>query len=127
MPFKKAHFALKLRSGYLIGLLAFALIFVIAVGGGGYTPQLIWSNQNFALLALMLIGLLIQGTTEEIVCRGYVQGRLTATCGAGWAIALSALFFACGHLGNDGVPWPASGVWGLNRLAALLYGRPVAL
>ena len=117
MPFKKAHFALKFGSGYLIGLMAFALIFVIAVVGGGYTTQLIWSNQNLGLLALMLIGFLIQGTTEEIVCRGYVQSRLTATCGAGWAIALSALFFACGHLGNDGVS--LAGVGGLLAFGGL--------
>ena len=65
----------------------------------------------------MLIGFLIQGTTEEIVCRGYVQSRLTATCGAGWAIALSALFFACGHLGNDGVS--LAGVGGLLAFGGL--------
>ena len=48
-------------------------------------------------------GFLIQGTTEEIVCRGYVQGRITEKLGVFWAIALSALFFASGHLGNAGV------------------------
>lgn len=103
MPFKKDKIAQKFGVGYLIGFLAFAIIFAIAVFGGGFTTKIVWSSKNIVLFVLMLIGFLIQGTTEEIVCRGYVQGRITEKLGVFWAIALSALFFASGHLGNAGV------------------------
>ena len=103
MPFKKDKITQKFGIGYLIGFLAFAIIFAIAVFGGGFTTKIVWSSKNIVLFVLMLIGFLIQGTTEEIVCRGYVQGRITEKLGVFWAIALSALFFASGHLGNAGV------------------------
>lgn len=103
MPFKKDKIAQKFGIGYLIGFLTFAIVFAVAVFGGGFTTKIVWSSKNIVLFVLMLIGFLIQGTTEEIVCRGYVQGRITEKLGVFWAIALSALFFASGHLGNAGV------------------------
>ena len=103
MPFKKDKIAQKFGIGYLIGFLTFAIVFAVAVFGGGFTTKIVWSSKNIVLFVLMLIGFLIQGTTGEIVCRGYVQGRITEKLGVFWAIALSALFFASGHLGNAGV------------------------
>lgn len=59
MPFKKDKIAQKFGIGYLIGFLTFAIVFAVAVFGGGFTTKIVWSSKNIVLFVLMLIGFLI--------------------------------------------------------------------
>lgn len=62
----------------------------------------------------------MQGMTEEVIFRGYLQGRLEKEVSKRWAILISALAFALAHLGNSGV--------GINALIGLtLFGILMSL
>lgn len=58
---------------------------------------------NFRLLILFFLGYGFQGMAEEIVCRGYLQGRLMKITQKRVAIIISALFFSFMHATNDGI------------------------
>ena len=49
MPFKKDKIAQKFGIGYLIGFLTFAIVFAVAVFGGGFTTKIVWSSKNIVL------------------------------------------------------------------------------
>lgn len=62
----------------------------------------------------------MQGMTEEVIFRGYLQGRLEKEVSKRWAILISALAFAFAHLGNSGI--------GINALIGLtLFGILMSL
>ncbi|NRO04346.1 CPBP family intramembrane glutamic endopeptidase [Lactobacillus helveticus] len=117
MPFKKENFLKKVSVGYLTGFLSFALIFVISVLGGGFKIQSIWTSNNLPILLLFCIGFLIQGTTEEIICRGYIQGRISQKMRIYWGIIISTIFFILAHIGNNGIS--LAGVGGLLIFSVL--------
>ncbi|TGY56069.1 CPBP family intramembrane metalloprotease [Ligilactobacillus murinus] len=120
MPFDKKGSFLRYATGYVLGLAFFALIWGIAVLGKAFSVSVIWQNSNWEVLLAFLLGFGMQGMTEEVIFRGYLQGRLEKEVSKRWAILISALAFALAHLGNSGV--------GINALIGLtLFGILMSL
>ncbi|MHC3867339.1 hypothetical protein ACXONV_09630, partial [Streptococcus thermophilus] len=76
MPFSKEKRLSKYILGYTLGLLLLLTIWSISVYFSGFQITMVWSMSNFRLLILFFLGYGFQGMAEEIVCRGYLQGRL---------------------------------------------------
>lgn len=103
MPFSKEKRLSKYILGYTLGLLLLLTIWSISVYFSGFQITMVWSMSNFRLLILFFLGYGFQGMAEEIVCRGYLQGRLMKITQKRVAIIISALFFSFMHATNDGI------------------------
>lgn len=55
-------------------------------------------NINIIITVMMLIGFLIQATSEEILFRGYIQNVMEKHNGSRFAIVIQAIIFALVHL-----------------------------
>ena len=101
MGFRKGHI---LRE-YLIGIgITFVLISIAALLGlatGAYTFRLS-SGISVGLLILFCLGYMIQGASEEVLCRGYLMVSITRRNRSWIAVVVSSLVFAALHLGNPG-------------------------
>lgn len=64
-------------------------------------PELTATAWGF--IALMLLGFLLQGSTEEIVTRGFLTQAVARKWGLTLAIIIQAIFFAAFHGGNPGM------------------------
>ncbi len=98
-----------LFSEYFIGLAAGLLMFgaVVALGVlfggfsfGGINPALLGA---LPLIIVMFIGYMIQGASEEILCRGYFCVSAARKSSVIAAILANAAIFALLHLANPGV------------------------
>ena len=101
LGFRKGHI---LRE-YLIGIgITFVMISAAALIGlltGAYsfslTPKL-----SVGLFLLFMIGYMIQGASEEVLCRGYLMVSVTRRNKPWIAVLVSSLVFSLLHLGNPG-------------------------
>lgn len=57
--------------GFLIGASSLAFLAVVTMLLGSIHFKLN-SHMNFGLILLLLLGFIIQGLTEEVLCRGYL-------------------------------------------------------
>jgi len=83
------------------------LVFLAAVVGliwavGGYRIEApgVWAAPSFGAilpLVVLLIGFCIQGSTEEIVMRGWLMQIIASRHGIIWAMAVNAILFALLH------------------------------
>lgn len=92
---------------YLVGMLVGIGIFSVAVGICLVTGSLefagICANISWAYIGLFFVGFLIQGMSEEVICRGYFMVSLSRRVPVVVAIILSSLTFAALHLANNGI------------------------
>lgn len=98
--------------GFVFGMGSlFACLILVSLFGGysieKWAPA--FSTQGAVLLAvLFLFGFIIQGASEEIICRGWHMSSLAARSGLAVAIVLNSLVFTALHLGNiDTINWIA--------------------
>lgn len=103
MAFHKNGFIKRYLLGFLAGFATFAAIFLVATALNGFSITFVWKNSYIGWLALFLIGYMIQGMTEEILCRGYLQGRLESRFTPFTAMMVNSIFFSLLHGYNDGV------------------------
>jgi membrane protease YdiL (CAAX protease family) len=89
--------------GLALGLLMFGGAVAFCALGGTLTIQLNTDTPGLGMLVLFFVGFLIQGMSEEMLCRSY----LMVSVSRGWplwsAVTLNALLFALLHTGNEGV------------------------
>ncbi len=97
-------------SGNRVGMLLLGLLigFVtngICVGGAVLAGNIQLEFTQFSVVGLMVffIFILIQASTEELVCRGFAYQRLKRTYGTAAAVVGSAIIFSLGHIFNTGV------------------------
>jgi membrane protease YdiL (CAAX protease family) len=94
---------------YLIGLLVGAVMFSIAVGIGVASGALVFGEWrgftlgSLGILALFFLGFMVQGLSEELLCRGYFMVSLARRQRLVLAVVVSSLAFAALHLANPGV------------------------
>lgn len=88
--------------GLFWGLLAFgaALGFSLAFGSLSYAG--ISDNANLFFALALLLGYVVQGFSEEILCRGYLMVALGRSMPLWMAVVSSAFAFAALHMGNAG-------------------------
>ncbi|MBR5743000.1 MAG: CPBP family intramembrane metalloprotease [Clostridia bacterium] len=101
MGFRKGHI---LRE-YLVGIgITFVMISFAALIGlltGAYRFSLS-PGISVGLLLLFCIGYMVQGASEEVICRGYLMVSITRRNKAWIAVLVSSLVFAALHLANPG-------------------------
>lgn len=89
--------------GLLAGLGLFGLPVLLCVVTGAVTLSPAAHTSSLILLPLFFVGFLIQGMSEEMLCRSYLMVSLARKWPL-WACAVTnALLFSLLHLGNPGV------------------------
>ena len=86
---------------YLIGILAGVLLLAVSVAAIVFTGSIkyhgIYNNADILMILLLFGGFIIQGATEEILCRGIVLHTLKEKTSIGIAIAVSTILFIIPH------------------------------
>jgi membrane protease YdiL (CAAX protease family) len=99
---RRGHALREYLTGALIGFALFSLAVLICVLTGTMSYEgFVLSSAG--LLVLLLLGFLVQGMSEELLCRGYFMVSLARKQSLVVAIIVSSCFFGVLHLLNPGV------------------------
>ncbi len=98
---KKGAFPAYLR-GCLFGLVLFAVAIGFSMLFGGFWLRGINGKFNFLLCLLLLLGFLLQGFSEEMLCRGLLMVSMGRVSPLPYALTISSLTFALLHTSNAG-------------------------
>ncbi len=101
MGLRKSRILREYGIGTLVGILLISVTMLLCTLGGGLT----WRTGQFSLglWLLFLVGFLIQGMSEEVLCRGYLMVSIARRNSMAWAVALNAVLFALLHILNPGI------------------------
>jgi membrane protease YdiL (CAAX protease family) len=88
--------------GLLVGSVAFSAVVIICWATGTLTFEGLAFGST-GLIVLFFLGFLVQGASEEIVCRGYFMVSLARRQNLAVAIFVSSAAFGALHLFNDNV------------------------
>jgi membrane protease YdiL (CAAX protease family) len=107
-PLKQMGFTLKnlplaYTKGFIIGAVFFTAHFALNFALQAIHVKNTLSTVNWGIFALYIIGWIIQGMSEEVLCRGFIMNRFAESYGVPIGIAVNSLFFAALHLGNPGI------------------------
>ncbi len=99
------------RRGAVVDYLIGVVLGVLMIGGslglcvvsGTATVTVSETPPSWGLLLLFLVGFLIQGMSEEMLCRSHLMVSLSRTRPLWFCSVANALFFALLHLGNPGL------------------------
>lgn len=103
MGFVKKNFLLQYIFGMLVGLVMFAVVFLICVATKAIDFNGFNASANFTMIALFFLAFIIQGASEEILMRGFFMISATRTSSVFTAILVSSVAFSLLHSGNSGV------------------------
>ncbi|NLB47571.1 MAG: CPBP family intramembrane metalloprotease, partial [Microbacteriaceae bacterium] len=110
--------------GALIGVGMLAICVLVPVIFG--QAQLAWAApdaSSWGMIVIMLIGFMVQGSTEEILTRGYLTQAVARRWGLVAAVIIQALFFMLIHGANPGM-----GVLPIiNLIAFAIFGTFLSL
>lgn len=101
MGFRRGHIVREYLVGALIGagLLALTVLISRLAGGiGGFEPVKV----SLPMFALFLLGYMVQGASEEALCRGYLMVSITRRNRVWRAVLVSSLVFSLLHIANPG-------------------------
>ena len=94
-------------SEYVVGLLGGLILFgsavLLCVATGTVTVSLSTKSPAWGMLALYFLGFLIQGMSEEMLCRSYLMVSLSRRWPLWVCAVINALLFSLLHLGNSGI------------------------
>ncbi len=89
-------------TGLFVGLFMMSAITLLSVAFGANSIS-VCSNVNYPLIALFLLGFLVQGMSEEFIFRGYLMNSIG---GGGYhtaiAVGISSVIFGLAHALNPG-------------------------
>ncbi len=102
LGFRKGNAVGEYLIGLVIGaLMLFAALAICIVKG---SVRVDFSNFSFSpVIIAFLLGYMVQGMSEEVLCRGYYMVSVSRRTNYFWAILISSLIFAFLHLANNGV------------------------
>lgn len=110
---------------YLIGLLIGLAMIVMVVGAAvalGAVRLSVNPESSWVLVLVTMVAFAIQGMTEEVLCRGYIQSSIAASKGMWFAVLVQAVIFAVIHAVNPGMQLlPALNLLVFGFLFGLLY------
>ena len=89
--------------GLLGGILLFGLSILLCLLTGTVTLSPAKTSPSLGLLLLFLLAFLIQGMSEELLCRSYLMVSLSRGLPLWLCVTLNALLFSLLHIGNPGV------------------------
>ena len=104
MGFHKKEMLKKYGIGYFVGILMLAATAGLNAlfQGMQFSVNTGWM-QKLPYILLFLCGYMIQGLSEEVLVRGYLQMTLTTHRSVWFSVLFSALIFAAMHLANPGM------------------------
>ena len=103
LGFVKKNMVKEYLLGLLLGFLFFSACVGLAVLTGGLKFDGISKTFSFGVFILYLLGYMVQGMSEEILCRGYFLGSYARRYPVYAAVLANALLFAALHLLNSGI------------------------
>ncbi len=103
MGFRKNNALIEYLVGALVGVVIFSVAVGICLVTGALRFDGISANINWGILGLFFVGFLIQGMSEETLCRGYFMISMSRRVPVAVAVAVSSIVFACLHLSNNGI------------------------
>ena len=89
--------------GLLIGFVIFSVAVLLCIVTGSLELTGLSSTFSVGVFLLFGLGYMIQGISEEILCRGYMMISIARRYPIWLAVLLNSLFFAALHLGNPGI------------------------
>ncbi len=115
MGFSKKGISFEYLSGMLIGFAMFSLAVLICLLTKTMTIDQLNPQIPIGMIILFFVGYLVQGASEEVICRGYFMISLTRNKAFVTAILANSLIFSALHLANPGVSF-------LGLLNIVLFG-----
>ena len=103
LGFAKKGAAAEYAWGLFGGLFLFGMAVLLCLSTGTLTLSLSAPLPTPGLLLLFLVGFLIQGFSEELLCRSYLMVSLSRSLPPWAAVTVNALLFSLLHLGNPNV------------------------
>ena len=103
MGFVKEHAVTDYLLGMVIAFAMFSACVGICVASGAMTFGGYVLNGQYLTLALMFLGFLVQGASEETVCRGFMMTSFGSKGGAFAGMLFNSLVFGSLHLLNSGI------------------------
>ena len=89
--------------GLLVGFAIFSAAVLLCVITGSLKLEGLSSTFSVGIFILFGLGYMIQGMSEEVLCRGYMMVSIARRYPIWLAVLLNSLFFAALHLGNSGI------------------------
>ncbi len=121
MGFQKKGVIKESLRGVLLGVFAFAAVYLICLLSGSLQFSAdAAGNFSFLYLFGFLLGCMVRGMAEEVICRGYLFVSLTKRYSVIFSIVLSSLFFMMMHGMNTEMS-------ALSYLNLFLFGALMAL
>ncbi len=102
LGFTKKGAALEYAVGLGIGLILFGAAVAFCCATGQLTLS-VTPSPAVGMILLYFLGFMVQGMSEEILCRSYLMVSMQNGCPLWVAILTNALIFTLLHLGNPGV------------------------
>jgi Predicted metal-dependent membrane protease len=103
MGFVKEHAVTDYLLGMVIAFAMFSACVGICAATGAMTFGGYVLNGQYLSLALLFLGFLVQGASEETVCRGFMMTSFGSKGGAFAGMLFNSLVFGCLHLFNSGI------------------------
>lgn len=103
MGFRKNNAIAEYAVGALVGAGLFSLAVGICLVTGALTFDGISENIAWNYIGLFFVGFLVQGMSEEVLCRGYFMISMSRRVPVAAAVVVSSVVFACLHLSNNGI------------------------
>ncbi|NDV59709.1 CPBP family intramembrane glutamic endopeptidase [Bacteroides sp. 519] len=110
--------------GFLLAIVLYAIGFSVSLMLGAVSVTEV--HFDFLLLTLNLLLFFVAAWFEEVLCRGYIQGRLMTKMNKFLALGITSIIFSALHLGNqhiDVLPMINLFLAGIMLGASFLYTR----
>jgi membrane protease YdiL (CAAX protease family) len=94
----KKGFIINYLKGFIIGIILISAVLLISLASRALIYKGISNNIDGLAILLFLVGYIIQGMAEEVMCRGYLMTSLFKKTSMFWAILISSVVFTLPHL-----------------------------
>lgn len=103
LGFVKAGMGKEYLVGIVVGFVMFSSAVLICVVTGAIKIEGVSETFRIGMFILFLLGFMLQGMAEEVLCRGYVMVSIARRYSMWTAVISNAVIFAALHLLNSGI------------------------
>jgi len=103
LGFHKKGWVKEYLVGWVVGFVLFSAAVLICVLTGSLTLEGISPTFGIGTFLLFTVGFIIQGMSEEVLCRGYFLTSVGRRYSMLVAVIANSVFFAALHLSNSGI------------------------
>ena len=105
LGFSRGNVVKNYSFGLLIGAGIFSLAVAISAATGGlrFDGVAVTGGLDVLYIILFLLGFIVQGMAEEVLCRGYLMTAVARRHSVVTAVIVNSVFFAALHVANNGL------------------------